>query len=480
MNNTAPQWICTKLGVHAENVAHLQVDTTSDRNYQAFITYFSHRAVNIGEEAPHPSDIDVSCNSIITERSLHVRECAGELSNLLLSDTPCKQYANVQLGFGNAHLHHDGHDIYAVHIERGAPVGTDCNVRMFRVLHVYATSAEVLRDFSNTVTRWYHARLQLPRTAGEGKYYLYTLRFYPGCDMPEWESKGSKLSRSLDSVILPDLTLQRIVDDIHDFDDKATREWYVEHGLPYRRSFLFHGKPGTGKTSTIRALAGALGLSACFLSLGDCRIGNPQLECALADLPSNGLLVIEDIDALFNEDRTSDNPSPLTFSGLLNALDGLISEEGILTIMTTNHIEKLDPAIIRAGRVDRKFEFTPPTKQMIAKFFKTFYSQDVDELAMEFAELVFRRPEPEARSLAALQEHFIYTRGKSARECVDMLDEFFMEFYPMLAGIDGNKEQQPIFVNGSSGRNYGRRIGFGRGRGRGRRRGRPMISYHSM
>lgn len=138
----------------------------------------------------------------------------------------------------------------------------------------------------------------------------------------------------------------------------------------------------------------------------------------------------KDVDALFNEARKSENPSPLTFSGLLNALDGLVSADGILTVMTTNHIDRLDVALIRAGRVDRKFEFKLPSQQSMIALFKSFYPNEDDSLAKEFADQVFSRPEKEARSIATLQEHFIFTRSKTARESVDALDAFFKAFYP--------------------------------------------------
>lgn len=188
---------------------------------------------------------------------------------------------------------------------------------------------------------------------------------------------------------------------------------------------------GTGKTSTIRALAGTLELNACFLTLGDHEVGNRELQIALRNIPRPAMLVIEDVDALFNDARKSENPSPLTFSGLLNALDGLVSADGILTVMTTNHIDRLDAALIRAGRVDRKFEFKLPNRESMISLFKSFYPDESDEkLAQEFADQVFSRPEKEARSIATLQEHFIFTRNKSARESVDELDTFFKAFYP--------------------------------------------------
>ena len=120
----------------------------------------------------------------------------------------------------------------------------------------------------------------------------------------------------------------------------------------------------------------------------------------------------------------------MTFSGLLNVLDGLMSGEGILTIMTTNHLAKLDPALIRAGRVDRRFEFPNPSREQIADLFSSFYPYAPQNLAQKFATIVFKRPEKEARSIASLQQHFIFTRRSTAEECVDAIPKFFEEFYP--------------------------------------------------
>ncbi len=171
-------------------------------------------------------------------------------------------------------------------------------------------------------------------------------------------------------------------------------------------------------------------LCACFLSLGDRNIGNRELQEALRGIPKPSMLVIEDVDALFNEARKSDNPSSLTFSGLLNALDGLVSADGILTVMTTNHIDRLDPALVRAGRVDRRFEFKTPNHEQIRGLFLSFYPEADKKLAKQFADRVFERKERDARSIATLQEHFIFTRKKNARESVEFLPKFFAEFYP--------------------------------------------------
>eukprot|EP00171_Calliarthron_tuberculosum_P002127 IDg2127t1 len=146
-----------------------------------------------------------------------------------------------------------------------------------------------------------------------------------------------------------------------------------------------------------------------------------------------------DVDALFNADRESINKSEVTFSGLLNAIDGLVSADNILTVMTTNHIERLDPALLRAGRVDRRFHFPPPDHQQIKSLFLCYYPEASEHLADNFATAVFESSELEVRSIAMLQEHFILTRTKSANECYEALpmrsssrkDEWRFSFCPL-------------------------------------------------
>jgi len=167
------------------------------------------------------------------------------------------------------------------------------------------------------------------------------------------------------------------------------------------------------------------------MELGDDKITNGHLTSALQRLPLPAMLVIEDVDAIFHRNRKTKNiRSPLTFSGLLNALDGLLSTDGVLTVMTTNHPELLDPALIRAGRIDRKFEFKKPEEEEFIAMFQSYYEDADLRLAKEFGEKVVGRHEKEAKSIATLTELFIYARESSARECIDKMDEFFEKFYP--------------------------------------------------
>ncbi len=143
---------------------------------------------------------------------------------------------------------------------------------------------------------------------------------------------------------------------------RQTEQWHRDRHLPWRRGFLLYGPPGTGKTALARAIAEDLDLPIHVFDLASLR--NEELQRAwnqmLEEMPCMALM--EDIDAVFHgRKNVAVNTGPaLTFDCLLNCLDGVQRTDGLLTIMTTNHLEHLDPAIgqpgeigSRPGRIDR-------------------------------------------------------------------------------------------------------------------------------
>lgn len=439
VNMTVPEWVTDFLQVSGDKVARLETHLSA---YNLMLEYLAHRAVDIWESQPNPVESDEE-RSKKAEILLSKREYTGRLSSLIMMNTgnsskihkigepekpislvdPFKDiekpppHATYLFGVGAARLWHDEQPVCVIHSrERKAKI---------RKLCFFAADEMLLRKLGDDVLLWNINRKK--RKTSKGKYQLYSLKFGV---TPRWEHQGWKPARSIESVILPKGMLESIVDDFRHFASIETQEWYLGHGLPYRRSYLFYGPPGVGKTSTIRCLAGLLKLNACFLTLGGRKVSGDGLLTALRCIPRPCLLVIEDVDALFKENRQSETSSDLTFSEMLNTLDGLISQDGLVTVMTTNHIEKLDPALIRAGRVDRKFEFKLPTQAQMASLFASFYPDAEEKICLEFAAKVFSRQEREAKNIATLQQHFIYTKNLSARESIDKLDQFFTDFYP--------------------------------------------------
>merc|ERR1711931_482639 len=173
----------------------------------------------------------------------------------------------------------------------------------------------------------------------------------------EWIVFGQpRVRRPFNSVILDENIAENILDDVHEFI--RNQKWYLDRGIPYRRGYLLHGPPGCGKSSFISALAGELQYSICVMNVGDPSLSDDRLNYLLSIAPPRSIILLEDIDAAFasREDGNRNQngsyaPNFITFSGLLNSLDGVASTEERLVFMTTNYLDRLGPALIRPGRV---------------------------------------------------------------------------------------------------------------------------------
>ncbi|KAL5518422.1 BAT2_1 [Sanghuangporus vaninii] len=200
-----------------------------------------------------------------------------------------------------------------------------------------------------------------------------------------WTKTVTKNRRSLNTLILPEGVKEDLLRDAREF--LQSEEWYVWAGVPHRRGYLLYGHPGTGKSSTIHALASELGLEMYYIQLSSDYMTDENLATLVSSTPPRCILLLEDIDCAFpsreDDDEATDrwgNPvirthSTVTLSGLLNILDSVTSEEGRITFATTNHIDRLDPALIREGRMDVKLEYKLANQYQIQETYLRFYEQ---------------------------------------------------------------------------------------------------------
>ncbi|KAL0379279.1 UNVERIFIED_CONTAM: AAA-ATPase ASD, mitochondrial [Sesamum radiatum] len=196
---------------------------------------------------------------------------------------------------------------------------------------------------------------------------------------------------SFDTLAMDPSKKQEIVDDLINFS--KSKDYYAKIGKAWKRGYLLYGPPGTGKSTMIAAMANLLKYDVYDLELTAVK-DNTELRKLLIDTASKSIIVIEDIDCSLDltgqrekkkgdkkdgdgngkkKDEEKDEvkeklkkleeknkTSQVTLSGLLNFIDGLWSACGgeRLIVFTTNYVEKLDPALVRRGRMDMRIELS--------------------------------------------------------------------------------------------------------------------------
>lgn len=225
-----------------------------------------------------------------------------------------------------------------------------------------------------------------------------------------WKREGLIAKRSFDTIILEEKIRNELFKDLDQFTSAETRDFYKKHSIPFKRSYLLHGKPGTGKSSIIHGIASRLNRSIYRVNLVAPRLNDDSLQQAIREVTKDGLVVFEDIDSLFGYHREKTEVSNVTFSGLLNSLDGFATNNnGILIVFTTNHPEKLDDALRRKGRIDAEFDIKSCTKAQAKEMFLRFYPGAMKE-AERFSESAVNM------TPAELQHHFVCHRECEAKE----------------------------------------------------------------
>ncbi|GKT40934.1 putative mitochondrial chaperone BCS1-B [Colletotrichum spaethianum] len=203
-----------------------------------------------------------------------------------------------------------------------------------------------------------------------------------------WSQVANRPVRPMRTVVLDPKQKGQVLADMNEYLHPATPRWYANRGIPLRRGYLFYGPPGTGKTSLSFALAGVFGLDIFVISLLEPTLTEEDLGTLFNSLPRRCVVLLEDIDTAglsradeevdaappttkegskktskddwkvsdlaraLKKEAKNDEKKGISLSGLLNAIDGVASQEGRILVMTTNKPESLDEALIRPGRVD--------------------------------------------------------------------------------------------------------------------------------
>ena len=284
-------------------------------------------------------------------------------------------------------------------------------------LYSYTLSITELRAFIDDVKDRYN--ISLKNKLGNHKYY-FNMVSKPAIKTIDGKKDFSRLPPYMSFTMKKFNTNRKFSnifgEDVATIKDRVeffinNKAWYDEKGIPYTLGLLLSGNPGTGKTSTIKCLANETKRHIFNINFNN-DITKQQLEnlffneqiaieggmegvCIPLD---QRIYVFEDIDCQNNSEsisRTSDGmqTSQIDLSFLLNLLDGVLELPGRIIIMTSNHPEQLDHALIRPGRIDIVANYTNCTNDTIIKMIEFFYNEVLDtatkSVIMELPPLIY-------------------------------------------------------------------------------------------
>jgi len=280
------------------------------------------------------------------------------------------------LGYGSYRYEYKpGVNFVIAYTQEQKVVGTDDKPEKYSSLKILANSCKDFHDFYVDADRYVDANEK-----DDSKLHVYVMNKYG-----EWLRYNKIPSRTLDTVYFDSKLKQRLRRDILDFI--ASEKEYDEFGIPYKKNYLLTGIPGSGKTSMIKALCKEIGYNLCIFSINH-DVDNNAALMAFRDTPDKSVLLMEDIDCLFEKRTGTQDNKFFTFSNLLNLLDGVCYKKGLISFITTNHPENMDHALLRQGRTDMIIHMNYPKKADVFNLYrdmmrKTGDAADVVEKGFE-------------------------------------------------------------------------------------------------
>ena len=230
----------------------------------------------------------------------------------------------------------------------------------------------------------------------EDTIYLYSYNEF--C----WEDIKKIKKRKIDTVILDKEIKDEVQKSLDNYNNKDLRKRLSDLGINHKMNLILSGLPGTGKSSLMYAIASHLDKDISTIDFNSNKLSDHSFICATNKIPEGSIFCLEDVDSLW-ADRAKKEENRVSFSCILNFLDGIYSKGDLITIITTNHIERLDKALIRPMRIDNIINFTYCSKYQYQEIFKLIYP-DTDTDVMNN---LYKQIKQKKFTTAILQKFFI-------------------------------------------------------------------------
>lgn len=298
-------------------------------------------------------------NPVIKNITKHRKKCDGVTSSVTLQGTTAYRYRGVAI---------------LVNIKRtGNVVGMSTVPEILMTVILFTKKEDLISNFFRdaTETNEDSIYISIPGNGGKGG---------------DWSHLTKIPYRESTSLFLPEGVYEKIHNHVKTFIE--SEDYYRQKAIPYHTGIILKGPPGTAKSSIIRVIASEFGRTMRYLTLADVKTEKDLLDLITGSDWKNAILAIEDIDAahmdVSKRAAGDSRPAPVvTMSTLLNILDGSLTPNGLIVLATTNHIENLDPAIIRPGRFDLSVEIGHIGKDEFSRM-ATFFDHDPSDYTLDY------------------------------------------------------------------------------------------------
>lgn len=271
------------------------------------------------------------------------------------------------------------------------------------ILEGETLTAEVMKQLCTEATKFVQVKFKecFKTNHKNIKKYIYVAK------EGYWDLMNNTQARSLDTLFLKKGEKEELLHFVHDFLSDETKADYDKFNIPYKANILLYGKPGTGKTSTILAIASELKLNIGLIPISKC-LDDTKLIHAMNSVKKHDckIIVLEDIDCLFMNRKECDTfKNSLTLSGLLNCLDGLFRNDGIIVFMTANNITTIDEAMLRSSRIDYKLYYDFADEYQTKQCFSFYFPTKADQFERFYEEIQYKQ-----FTISMLQQFFFKHR----------------------------------------------------------------------